>query len=203
MMEQIFNETDLRMSNDYDQEIYCKTNDVPALTMIDCIAMWVERETWSKHAEKLLFSSNRIIVVSVVGATVASTAHDVQQRTKNCKPSCYHYKIETFSLVETNQLLISFSLYTNIRSVFDTQHRGSEKTIKYLSGIKALSYFGIILLHSYTCRIHFPLRDPQTVESLLESSIFVFVSRMSLFVDTFLLISGLLITRTILRERDK
>lgn len=103
----------------------------------------------------------------------------------------------------TNQLFISFSLYTNLKDVFNTHRHESDKAISYLSGMKALSSFGIILFHTHYCRNFFPLSNLHKFEIYNQSPLFGMIVKFSLFVDTFLLLSGFLITRTILKELNK
>lgn len=66
-----------------------------------------------------------------------------------------------------------------------------------------MSYFGVISIHSLLTRLWFPLRDPRDAENFLKSPLAPLVNGFFFNVDTFLLISGLLITITILKELEK
>jgi peptidoglycan/LPS O-acetylase OafA/YrhL len=72
-----------------------------------------------------------------------------------------------------------------------------------LSGIKAFSYLGIILLHTVTTKLYFPLRDSEEAEKFFNSLADGLINAMFYNVDTFLLISGLLVTRMILKELER
>lgn len=91
----------------------------------------------------------------------------------------------------------------NISDLFDVNLTESAKHIDYLSGMKALSYLGIIWIHSLLVRMWFPIRDPGEIEIFLNQPMADIVKSYLLNVDTFLLVSGLLITRSILKELDK
>lgn len=87
-----------------------------------------------------------------------------------------------------------------MKELFDTKQNESATTVAYLTGIKALSYFGIILIHSVSSRYWFPLRDPRQAENFLQSPLAPFVEAFGFNVDTFLLVSGVLITKSMLKE---
>lgn len=108
--------------------------------------------------------------------------------------------IKTLLLVKASQMLISFSAYTNTKEVFNLNRN---KRLAYFSGMKGLSCLGIIAVHSVLSRLWFPVRDPREVESFLASPMASTVNGFFFNVDTFLLISGLLISRTIFRELDR
>lgn len=100
-----------------------------------------------------------------------------------------------------DSLLISFSLYTNVKELFNFSR--SANAIGFLSGIKALSYFGIIFLHSISSRLLFPLRNPREAENFLNSHLNSFAIGLYFCVDSFLLISGYLMTKSIFKELDR
>lgn len=104
-------------------------------------------------------------------------------------------------LGEVNQLLIAFSVFTNAKELFSTSR--NESAVAYLSGLKALSSIGIVFLHSITCRLLFPLRDPNDAVNFLKSPLASIVNGFYFNVDTFLLISGMLITKSTLKALDE
>jgi hypothetical protein len=72
-----------------------------------------------------------------------------------------------------------------------------------LSGIKALSYFGITGLHSAFLRIQFPLQNPLQGESLVKSPLLLILLVLLFCVDFFFLIGGLLIARSMLQALER
>jgi peptidoglycan/LPS O-acetylase OafA/YrhL len=90
-----------------------------------------------------------------------------------------------------------------MNELFDTNRSDSAAAFGYLTGIKSLSYFGIIFIHSVSSRLFFPLRDPKEAENFLQSPMASFVEGLGYNVDTFLLISGLLTTKSMLNEMKR
>lgn len=101
-----------------------------------------------------------------------------------------------------NKYLMAFSLHKNASNLFDVEQDQSGSAIKCLHGIRAVSIVSIIFLHSFYHRAMFPVLHPETITKLNESIFGNFVSGISVSVDSFFLMSGLLVTRTILKDLD-
>lgn len=158
--------------------------------------------------KSIKFSFFSFIISLFLILVLISTAYDYFQKLKDgelkflCKVMVI-IKSSSHFQVEANKLLISFSAYTNTKELFDTSRSESADAVGYLSGMKGLSYFGIIVIHSVLSRLWFPLRDPRDAEYFLDSFLAPLINGFFHNVDTFLLITGILITKTILKDLDK
>lgn len=99
-----------------------------------------------------------------------------------------------------DQVLLSFSLYTNASNLFNMDDNTSPDDIKCLHGIRALSIISIIFLHSHYHRAMFPIFHPEQLASFASGFYSRFISAISVSVDSFFLMSGLLVTRSILKD---
>jgi hypothetical protein len=108
-----------------------------------------------------------------------------------------------FFTVKPEKFLISFSVVSNTKDLLNFNRNESEEALSYLSGLKGAAYTGIIMIHTILSRMWFPLRDPREAENFLKSSNAQFFDGLFYHVDTFLLISGFLMTRTVMKELNK
>lgn len=100
-----------------------------------------------------------------------------------------------------NPYLLSFSLYSNAKKIFRENNNRPTNEIKCLHGIRVLSTFSIILLHTYFYRIKTFEEDPVYIEWMKTKWAFT-VAAISISVDSFLVISAAMTTRTMLNELD-
>lgn len=98
----------------------------------------------------------------------------------------------------TNNFLMSFSLHKNVANLFNMEPPND--TIKCLHGIRALSVVSIVFLHSYYHRALFPVQHPQQLAAFAESFYGRFVISITVSVESFFVMSGMLQTRTVLKE---
>jgi hypothetical protein len=108
-------------------------------------------------------------------------------------------KIETG---ERNKLLLSFSMYTNGKRLLSLEQSRSTDTINCLNGIRAFSILSIIFLHSFFFRTFTPFRDDSVFNEWIKTKLASSVSAINIFVDSFFVMSGLLVTKTMLKELD-
>lgn len=97
-----------------------------------------------------------------------------------------------------NNFLMSFSLHKNVANLFNMEPPND--TIKCLNGIRALSAVSIVFLHSYYHRALFPVQHPQQLAAFAESFYGRFVISITVSVESFFVMSGMLQTRTVLKE---
>ncbi|XP_023719212.1 nose resistant to fluoxetine protein 6 [Cryptotermes secundus] len=89
------------------------------------------------------------------------------------------------------QILISFSLYTNGRKLLST--KDSPETLTCLSGIRILSICWIVLGHRYLLSMNVPSINAITGYGFISDWSTMVIINSVLAVDTFLLVSGLLV----------
>lgn len=101
-----------------------------------------------------------------------------------------------------NQVFLAFSLYKNASNLFSLKQKQSLDTIECLYGIRGISIISIIFLHSYYHRAMFPVQQPEQLTNLVERGYGRLIRGVSVSVDSFFLMSGLLVTRSILKDLD-
>lgn len=135
-----------------------------------------------------------VIFIIVAGLVVTSTLYEIVQliRDQDVKP-----------------LLASFSLYRNIRSILHISPRITDSTkkidfIECANGIRALSMIWIIVVHVHATYFLVPISNlPSREEWLSSFSISIMFNTGLLAVDTFLVLSGMLVSWNMLQELDK
>lgn len=100
------------------------------------------------------------------------------------------------------QILKSFSLLTNVINLFKLSENEAN-SISAIHGIRSLSIISIILVHTYWFRVSSPFTDENTRNQFLQTKVSSAVSAAAISVDSFFVLSGALITRSILRELDR
>lgn len=100
------------------------------------------------------------------------------------------------------QILKSFSLLTNVINLFKLSENEAN-SISAIHGIRSLSIISIILVHTYWFRVSSPFTDENTRNQFLQTKVSSVVSAAAISVDSFFVLSGALITRSILRELDR
>lgn len=118
------------------------------------------------------------------------------------------YKILTLTLIlnfleEANQLISSFSLYSNGAELFDMKKSKSISSINCLHGIRALSVLWIILGHRRFFHLFYPSINPNEVNNWLENVRTVLFQTDHLAVDTFFVMGALLLTWSFFNDLDK
>ncbi|XP_046394956.1 O-acyltransferase like protein-like [Ischnura elegans] len=100
-----------------------------------------------------------------------------------------------------SRILLSFSLLTNAPKLIAAST--NDGTMNCLFGLKFFSICWIIFGHTFYNTIMLPLTNPYYFAQLPKQWIRMLVYNESVAVDTFLLISGLLLAIVFLRERDR
>lgn len=118
---------------------------------------------------------------------ISSTAYDVYS---------WFYKPEN-----PNQTFKAFSIYTNGKTLFNLDVK-TENSIGSIHGIRSLSIFSIILVHTYFFRLSSPFVDGNAFDEFLQTKFSSIVSAGAISVDSFFVISGALITRSLLKDLD-
>lgn len=138
-----------------------------------------------KNSQKAFFSRS-CVFTSLVAAATFGTIYDL--RTRNVAKE------------KRNQLLMSFSIYTNGSNLLDMTSSRSPTAINCLYGIRVLSIISIMFLHSFFYRILTPFRDEVAFSEWLKTKLASTVSAANISVDSFFVISATLVTRSMLRE---
>jgi hypothetical protein len=152
---------------------------------------------------KILFSeyfSLRYFAALLLAHVMTSTASKTLVSSFNLTIIFTHF---WFFTVKPKKLLISFSVVSNTKDLFNFNRNESEGALSYLGGLKGAGYAGIIMIHSILNRIWFPSSDPREAEFFFNSLFYQFFDGLFYHVDTFLLISGFLMTRTVMKELNK
>ncbi|XP_060531734.1 nose resistant to fluoxetine protein 6-like [Cylas formicarius] len=102
---------------------------------------------------------------------------------------------------KTPNLLASFSLYANAKRLFSTET--SKESLGCLGGIKAISLAWIILGHRALYTLYVPLVNMADILVVFRSIFTAVVLTGGLAVDTFFLISGLLVIYVFLNARSR
>lgn len=99
-----------------------------------------------------------------------------------------------------NQNFIVFSLYTNGQNLFKKNSGPSLNVVECLDGIKVMSTIAIIAFHSSYHKKFYPLTDSRQL-SEWENSLTSFITfGCHYFVESFFVISGLLVSKAILKD---
>jgi peptidoglycan/LPS O-acetylase OafA/YrhL len=129
-----------------------------------------------------------VIFSTVLILVVASTIYEIVCNVNN---------------FEKRKLLTSFSIYSNSKAIM-TMKPSSSKEMLFLHGIRSLSIIWIVICHTYM--ITYWLVPTMNSHAMLDwlgnfSSMFFMTGFMG--VDTFFMMSALLMTLSVFRELDK
>lgn len=102
---------------------------------------------------------------------------------------------------EPNKLLISFSIYTNGKKLFDMTE--SKSSINSLHGLRALSIIWIMFGHRITNQLRLPHKNYKALVEFYGEWYSIIVYAYSIAVDTFFLMGALLLTMSTLRAIEK
>lgn len=139
-------------------------------------------------SSRLLLASGSVLTVLTALALLA-TFYDLCTRKRENK--------------SRSELLKSFSLRKNLSNLFSLDQSGSKDAIHCLHGIRALSMFCIIFLHTYVFRILTPFRDEKYLNEWIKTDMASAISSLNMTVDSFFVMSATLSTKTMLKELDQ
>lgn len=100
---------------------------------------------------------------------------------------------------DENHIFTAFSVIKHWNKMGDIP----KDDISCLHSIRVLSMLSIVTFHSFFHRAMFPLNEPGDYEDFEQSFLGKGIASFNASVDTFFLISGLLVTRTMLRDIEK
>ncbi|XP_017075501.2 LOW QUALITY PROTEIN: nose resistant to fluoxetine protein 6 [Drosophila eugracilis] len=103
----------------------------------------------------------------------------------------------------SNKILGSFSLLTNLPQLLKTSNTPSPRVIPCLNGIRCLTIIWIILGHGYMYLLLSPTINAYEIVAWAKTPFSMVLQSGSTSVDTFFLLSGLLLVLTTLRELDR
>jgi Nose resistant-to-fluoxetine protein, N-terminal domain len=175
LMSEILKETEFQLSTDYNQRDFCKIS-VNEPTSSDKFGASTSFMIW--------LASTTLIVLFVFMCSIRCLS-SADPGPKNRKQS---------------EITKIFSLTSNVQDLIDTESVTGD--IKCLHGLRVLSIIGIIFFHTFFHRIMFPFHtsgESPFLTSTLPGRFFVISTT---FVDLFFVMSGLLTTRTILKDFD-
>ncbi|XP_066999865.2 nose resistant to fluoxetine protein 6 [Anabrus simplex] len=114
---------------------------------------------------------------AILALIICSTLYDVtHQDASNC-----------------SELYIVFSAYTNLKKLMSTSETNNNKNLGCLHGIRFFSIAYVILGHTYVNYALIPLHNPKMPDEFMQSWNSIWVMTGVFSVDTFFLLSGLLL----------
>ncbi|KAG5675343.1 hypothetical protein PVAND_005253 [Polypedilum vanderplanki] len=98
------------------------------------------------------------------------------------------------------KFLQCFSIRRNFQTLKDFSTK--ESTITCINGIKAISTIAIFFFHSFLIKISYPFSDGKNLQSLLnENKLSYSIATFTIVIDTFFIVSGVLIGRSLLNSK--
>lgn len=97
-----------------------------------------------------------------------------------------------------SQLLLSFSIYSNIQKLFSLKSSSSD--ISCIHGIRALSLIIIVFFHSFFFRIQSSLISEENARNFVHLKFAAFLTTLPIFVESFFVMSGALFTISMLKD---
>lgn len=104
------------------------------------------------------------------------------------------------------ELYSSFSMYKNGQTLFHIERSGKTSFLSFLSGLRTLAMLHLLLGHRFEWTRPSPLMNANYVAQggvFLKSFTGAFVSVHPIAVDTFFVIGGFLLTRSLLSQIEK
>ncbi|CRK93494.1 CLUMA_CG007030, isoform A [Clunio marinus] len=130
-----------------------------------------------------------IIIFSIFGLLlIASTLYDIRQRSQKKEP---------------HELFIAFSMYTNGERLFDMTESKSRHSIDCLNGLRAVSLLWIIVGHRTFNQLAVSYMNGKDFGQFMATIPSVFLAIFHIWVDTFFVMGGLLVTISFLNALDK
>lgn len=97
----------------------------------------------------------------------------------------------------------SFSLRRNVRSLLSVDQTKSPNEVLCLHGMRTICTFSIIYLHSYFYRVLAPVGHKNMHTEWAKTEVASRISSLNITVDTFFVISALLLTNSMLKDLDR
>ncbi|XP_071445527.1 O-acyltransferase like protein-like [Hetaerina americana] len=133
--------------------------------------------------------SNRLILLVFGVLVVVST----------CYEGCMRKKRKEMSGT-ASRVLVSFSLLTNVPKLIAVT--SGDSTMNFIFGLKFISISWIVFGHTFYSKSILPLTNPNYIGQFSKEWMRMLVLNESIAVDTFFLISGLLLAIMFLREQE-
>lgn len=114
------------------------------------------------------------------------------------------YDVYTWFTKKENptEIFKAFSLFTNTRNLFNLDENKAD-SISAIHGIRSISIISIIFCHSYWFRAMSPYVSEKHFDEFRETKVASIATAAAISVDSFFVLSGALITRSILKELDR
>lgn len=129
------------------------------------------------------------IIFTIFGALlIASTVYDVLMRQKKQEP---------------HKLYIAFSVYTNGEKLYDISKPKSRNSIDCLNGLRAVALMWIIFGHRTFVQFAGWSTNNREFRKFLETPKSAPLASFDIWVDTFFVMGGLLVTTSLLNALDK
>ncbi|XP_055304070.1 nose resistant to fluoxetine protein 6-like isoform X2 [Sitodiplosis mosellana] len=104
---------------------------------------------------------------------------------------------------EKSQALLAFSFYTNGMKLFSYKKTKSPDMMHCVHGIRAISTQWVVLGHTYLMYLLLPIRNMADYPSFLAKYKNMFIVSAPISVDTFFVLSGLLVSINMLKHLEK
>lgn len=99
-------------------------------------------------------------------------------------------------------ILTSFSLYSNSKAILSLK-LSSSKEMVCLHGIRSLAIIWIVIVHTYTNFWQLPVLNANDYFKWIQNISSMFILSGAMGVDTFFLMSSMLLSMSVFRELDK
>ena len=145
-----------------------------------------------------------IVIFSLAGLLMlVGTVIDVVavQATKNPESWWARANSRQVLPVTLRRVFLAFSVYTNGRKLLDTST--TRDTLGCLHGIRFFSNAWVILGHTYYLLVPFKHQNPSKLLSFFGNFGFLTITDATVSVDTFFLLSGLLVSYSVMRSLEK
>jgi peptidoglycan/LPS O-acetylase OafA/YrhL len=104
---------------------------------------------------------------------------------------------------DPHKLFISFSVYRNGEKLFDITKTKSKSSIDCLNGLRGISLMFIIFGHRTFNQISASMANGSEFNEWMETPISAVLASFHIWVDTFFVMGGLLVTWSFLNALDK